>query len=95
MNNGTPVEDLTKEIQNLKRSIQELTNQVRQLQLDSKAGKVPGVFEVGDKVIILSNGLIGKTGDKATVTSVGKRVRLKVREQHTNRSRKNLKHDEH
>ena len=93
MNNNIPVEDLAKEIQKLKTSIQELTNQVQQLQLISKANKIPGVFEVGDKVLILSNGLVGKTGDKAIVTSVGKRVRLKVRDQHTNRARKNLKHD--
>ena len=71
MNNDTPVEDLAKEIQKLKISIQELTNQLQQLQLNSKADKVPGVFEVGDKVLILSNGLVGKTGGKAIVTSVG------------------------
>jgi hypothetical protein len=94
MSNDTPVENLAKEIQKLKASVQELTNQVQQLQLNNKANKVPGVFEVGDKIIILSNGLVGKAGDKAIVTSVGKRVRLKLGNQHTNRARKNLKHDD-
>lgn len=85
---------LTKDIIDLKETIQELSNQVRQLQLDSKQEKIPGVFAVGDKVTILNNGFIGKTGDKAVVTSIGKRIRIKIRGgQITNRARKNLQHD--
>ena len=87
MNNNTSVENLTKEIQGLKTTIQELTRQVQQLQLKSEDDKVPGIFEIGDRVIILSRGLIGKVGDKGIVTSVGKRVRVKVQGQHTNRYR--------
>ena len=93
MNNNASVENLTKELQKLKTSIQELTEQVQQLQLKSKANKVPGIFKIGDKVVILRKGLVGKASNKAIVTSIGKRVRVKVRSQHTNRARKNLKHD--
>ena len=89
MNNNTAVADLAKELQELKTTVQELTSQVQQLQLTSEAKKVPGIFEIGDRVIILSKGLIGKVGDKAIVTSVGKRVRVKVQGQHTNRAHKN------
>jgi len=94
MNNNTSVENLTKELRELKTTVQELTRQVQQLQLKSEADKVPGIFEIGDRVIILSRGLIGKVGDKGIVTSVGKRVRVKVQGQHTNRAHKNLKHDQ-
>ena len=92
MRNDTAVKELTNKVRELKDTIQELTYQIQKLQLKSEAVKVPGVFEVGDKVIILSNGLIGKVGNKATVTSIGKRVRVKVKSQHTNRAHRNLKH---
>ena len=87
----TPIETLTEEIQDLKTIIKELTDQVRQLQLQSKA-KVPGVYQIGDRVIVLTSGKIGKTGDVAKVTKIGKRISIIVRDQHTNRHPSNLKH---
>jgi hypothetical protein len=88
---NTPIESLTEEIKDLKTIIEELTDQVRQLQLKSKA-KVPGAYQIGDRVIVLTSGRIGKTGDVAIVTKVGKRISILVRDQHTNRHPSNLKH---
>jgi ABC-type uncharacterized transport system ATPase subunit len=88
---NTPIESLTEEIKDLKTIIEELTDQVRQLQLKSKA-KVPGAYQIGDRVIVLTSGRIGKTGDVAKVTKVGKRISIIVRDQHTNRHPSNLKH---
>ena len=88
---NTPIESLTEEIKDLKTIIEELTDQVRQLQLKSKA-KVPGAYQIGDRVIVLTSGRIGKTGDVAKVTKIGKRVSIIVRDQHTNRHPSNLKH---
>lgn len=88
---NTPIESLTEEIKDLKTIIEELTDQVRQLQLKSKA-KVPGAYQIGDRVIVLTSGRIGKTGDVAIVTKVGKRISILVHNQHTNRHPSNLKH---
>jgi hypothetical protein len=88
---NTPIESLTEEIKDLKTIIEELTDQVRQLQLKSKA-KVPGAYQIGDRVIVLTSGRIGKTGDVAKVTKVGKRISIIVRDQHTNPHPSNLKH---
>ena len=88
---NTSIETLTEEVKDLKSTIEILTNQVRQLQLKSKA-KVPGVFQIGDRVFILTSGKIGKRGDVATVTKIGKRVSITVRSQHTNRHPSNIKH---
>ena len=92
MRNDAVVKELTNEVRELKDTVQKLTCQVQKLQLKREAVKVPGVFEAGDTVIILSSGLIGKVGNKASVTSIGKRVRVKVKSQHTNRAHRNLKH---
>ena len=95
MSDKPAIVTLTKDIIDLKKAVQELSEQVQQLQLENTEEKIPGVFTVGDKVIILSNGSIGKVGDKAVVTSVGKRIRIKARGgQLTNRAHKNLQHDE-
>ena len=95
MSNSATVEVLVKEIRTLNITIQELTNQVHALQINScRYKKVPGTFKTGDRVVILTNGLIGKAGDKATVTKVGKRISVKVQHQHTNRSPRNLKHEQ-
>ena len=88
---NTPIESLTEEIKDLKTIIEELTDQVRQLQLKSKA-KVPGAYQIGDRVIVLTSGRIGKTGDAAIVTKVGKRISILVHNQHTNRHPSTLKH---
>ena len=88
---NTPIETLTEEIKDLKTIIEKLTDQVRQLQLKSKA-KVPGAYQIGDRVIVLMSGKIGKTGDVAKVTKIGKRVSIIVRDQHTNCHPSNLKH---
>ena len=87
----TSIETLAEEVKDLKSTIEILTNQVRQLQLNSKAN-VPGVYQIGDRVIVLTSGRIGKTGDVAKVTKVGKRISIIVRDQHTNRHPSNLKH---
>ena len=93
MSDKSNIGTLSKDIADLKRTVQELSNQVQRLQLDKEQEKVPGVFAVGDKVTILSSGLIGKAGDKAVVTSIGKQIRIKVRDgQYNNRARKNLQH---
>ena len=95
MSNKPTIATLTKDITILQRAVQELSEQVQQLQLENTKEKVPGAFTTGDKVIILSNGSIGKVGDKAVVTGVGKRIRIKTRGgQFTNRAHKNLQHDE-
>ena len=95
MKNKPTIATLTKDITTLQRAVQDLSEQVQQLQLENTNEKIPGVFTTGDKVIILSNGLIGKIGDKAVVTGVGKRIKIKIRGvQHTNRAHKNLQHDE-
>ena len=89
---ASSIETLTKEIRELKQTIEELTTQVRQLELNS--AKVPGRFEVGDKVVLLTGGLVGKYGDKAVVTKVGKRISVVVNGRHTNRVPANLRHDQ-
>jgi hypothetical protein len=93
MKNEAVIENLTKEIQELKTTIEELTVQVQKLQLNSKA-KVPGSFKVGDKVVLLTGGQVGKYGDKAVVTKVGRRISVVVNGRHTNRVPTNLKHDQ-
>ena len=94
MSNKPNIGTLSKDIVDLKRTVQELSDQIQRLQLDRAQEKVPGVFAVRNKVTILSSGLIRKTGNKAVVTSVGKRIRIKVQGgQHTNRARKKLQHD--
>ncbi len=94
MSDKPTIVTLTKDIIDLKKTVQELSGQVQQLQLENTKEKIPGVFTVGDRVTILSNGFIGKVGDKAVVTSVGKRIRIKVQGgQLTNRAHKNLHHD--
>ena len=64
MSNKPTIATLTRDITILQRAVQELSEQVQQLQLENTKEKVPGVFTTGDKVIILSNGSIGKVGDK-------------------------------
>jgi len=93
MKNDAVIENLTKEIRELKTTIEGLTLQVQQLQLNSKA-KVPGSFEIGDKVVLLTGGLVGKYGDKGVVTKVGRRISVIVNGRHTNRVPTNLKHDQ-
>ena len=88
---NTSIETLTEEVKDLKSTIDILTNQVRQLQLKSKA-KVPSVYQIGDRVIVLTSGKNWKTGDVAKVTKIGKRVSITVRDQHTNRHPSNIKH---
>ena len=85
------IDNLTEEIKDLKTTIEELTKQVQELQLERKV-KVPGIYNIGDKVIVLTSGKIGRTGDIARVTKIGKRISIIVRGQHTNRHPSNLKH---
>ena len=94
MKNELSIENLTNEIRDLKQSITELTAQVEKLQLRSDS-KLPGVFKVGDKVTLLTSGLVGRYGDKAVVTKVGRRISVVVNGRHTNRVPTNLKHDEY
>ena len=71
----------------------ELKEEIHQLKSTSK-NKVPGIFQPGDKVIISTNGVIGKAGNRATVTKVGKRISLALKGgHHTNRSPNNIKHE--
>ena len=95
-------EALRREIQALQRMVEDLSNQIRQLRIhnneplpreqNTEREAPTEKFSIGDKVIILSNGLIGKAGDTAIVTGVGKRVRIRVHGQYTNRMHKNLRH---
>lgn len=85
------IDNLTEEIKDLKTTIEELTKQVQELQLERKV-RVPGIYSIGDKVIVLTSGKIGRTGDIARVTKIGKRISIIVRGQHTNRHPNNLKH---
>ena len=85
------IDNLTEEIKDLKTSVEELTKQVQELQLKRKA-KVPSVYDIGDKVIVLTSGKIGRTGDIARVTKISKRVSIIVRSQRKNRHPNNLKH---
>ena len=90
--NNTSIETLSEEVKDLKFTIELLTEQVRQLQLPNKA-KIPGVYQIGDRVFILTSGKIGNRGDVATVTKIGKyRISITVRDQHTNRHPSNIKH---
>ena len=84
------IETLTKEIRELEETIEELTLQVQQLQLNS--AKTPGRFEVGDKVVLLTGGLVGKYGNKVVVTKVSRRISVVVNERH--RVPANLRHDQ-
>jgi len=94
MKNEASIEALTNEIRNLKETIEELTTQMQKLQLNSKA-KTPGSYKIGDKVVLLTGGLVGKYGDKAVVvTKVGRRIIVVVNRRHTNRGPTNLKHDQ-
>ena len=86
------IDNLTEEIKDLETTIEELTRQVQELQLERKV-KVPGAYDIGDKVIVLTSGKIGRTGDIARVTKIGKRISIIVHGQHTNRHPSNLKHD--
>ena len=90
--NTESINNLTEEIKDLKATIEELTKQVQELQLERNT-KVPGVYDLGDKVIVLTSGRIGKSGDIARVTKIGRyRISIIVRGQHTNRHPNNLKH---
>ena len=92
MRNNVSIETLTEEIRKLKKTIEDLTSQVQKLQLNSKA-KASDCVAVGDRVVLLTGGLVGKYGDKATVTKVGRRISVVVNGRHTNRAPTNLKHD--
>ena len=90
--NTQSINNLTEEIKDLKATIEELTKQVQELQIERNT-KVPGVYNIGDKVIVLRSGGIGKSGDTARVTKIGKhRISIIVHGQHTNRHPDNLKH---
>jgi hypothetical protein len=89
--NTQSIDKLTEEIKDLRATIEDLTKQVQELQLERKT-KVPGVYDIGDKVIVLTSGRIGKSGDIARVTKIGKRISIIVNGQHTNRHPTNLKH---
>ena len=93
MTNNDTIQHLIEEIKQLKLNVVQLKTEIKQLQ-DASTRKVPGVFQVGDKVIISTNGIIGRAGDKATVTKVGKRVSLLVNGSHTTRSPYNIKHEQ-
>jgi len=95
MTNNDKITQLIEEIKQLKINVSELKDEIKQLK-SASIRKVPGVFEPGDTVVILTNGIIGKAGEHATVTRVGKkRVGLLVKgNQHTNRSPFNIKHHE-
>ncbi len=54
MSDMPTIRTLAKDIIDLRKTVQELSEQIQQLQLDSIYEKVPGVFAVGDKVTILS-----------------------------------------
>ena len=95
MTNNDKITQLIEEIKQLKINVSELKDEIKQLK-SASIRKVPGVFEPGDTVVILTNGIIGKTGEHATVTRVGKkRGSLLVKgNQHTNRSSFSIKHHE-
>ena len=90
MKNDHNIESLTAEVKSLRLTVEELKQQVRKLEREKK---IPGVFVIGDKVIVLSSGLVGNRGDKARVTKVGKRISILIDNKHTNRSPHNLEHD--
>ena len=93
MTNNDRISELIEEVKSLKINITELKSEIQQLKSASES-KVPGVFQPGDKVVISTNGVVGKAGDRATVTRVGKRIGLVLRGgQHTNRSPTNIKHE--
>ena len=93
MTNNDKILQLIEEIRDLKIDVKELKEEIKQIKSASKS-KVPWVFEPGDRVVIATNGLIGKAGDRATVTKVGKRISLVVKGgQHTNRAPRNIKHE--
>lgn len=93
MTDNDKITDLIEEIKDLKINIKELKEEITQLKSASKR-TVPGVFERGDKVMILTNGITGKAGERATVTKVGKRISLVVKGgYHTNRAPRNIKHE--
>ena len=94
LNLSKKITELIKEIKYLKITVTELKEEIRQLKSTSNC-KTPGVFQPGDKVTIVMNGVIGKAGDKATVTRVGKRISLVLKGgNHTNRAPNNIKHDD-
>lgn len=94
MTTNDKITELIEEIKDLKLTVTELKEEIQRLKSTSNC-KTPGVFQPGDKVIIATNGVIGKAGDKATVTRVGKRISLVLKGgNHTNRAPNNIKHDD-
>lgn len=93
MTNNDRISELIEEVKSLKINITELKSEIQQLKSVSRS-KTPGVFQPGDKVVVSTNGIVGKAGDRATVTRVGKRIGLVLRGgHHTNRAPANIKHE--
>ena len=66
MTNNDRISELIEEVKSLKINITELKSEIQQLKSVSRS-KTPGVFQPGDKVVISTNGIVGKAGDRARV----------------------------